>query len=152
MRKKLIAIILCLSVISTMLGCAFSAKSNVTYTYNVETGDTIKIRFDTSGKYRLTPNLPFAISHDGDTLSQGTFLVEDGYQQYVDIVNEDEDAILLDSGTKNGNEYIFWSYNDSEFNYAIMIKDSNTGLLIGNNVSQDSAEECFKRMEIKVAN
>lgn len=38
--------------------------------------------------------------------------------------------------------------NNSEYNYAILVGDSNTGVLIGNIVSEESAKEVFKRLEI----
>lgn len=71
-------------------------------------------------------------------------------EQYAAVVQSDENAKLLDSGTKDGNEYIFWSFNDREFNYAILIKDSNTGVILGNNVSEESARECFERLTFTV--
>lgn len=43
-----------------------------------------------------------------------------------------------------------WNYNDSEFNYVVMINGTNTGMLIANNISEESAKECFDRLEIKV--
>ena len=43
-----------------------------------------------------------------------------------------------------------WNYNDSEFNYVVMINGTNnTGMLIANNISEESAKECFDRLEIK---
>ena len=43
-----------------------------------------------------------------------------------------------------------WNYNDSEYNYVIMIEGTNTGVLLGNNVSEKSAKECFNRIEISI--
>ncbi len=74
----------------------------------------------------------------------------ESYAQFVEAIESDGNAVLLDSGTKDGNEYIFWSYNDSEFDYAILIDDSDTGIVLGNIVSQESAVECFNRLTISV--
>lgn len=77
-------------------------------------------------------------------------MLAEPYQQYVSVVNADEKAEMIDSGTKNGNEYIFWCYNGSEYNCAILIKGSNTGIVLGNPVSEESAKECFNRLTISV--
>ena len=57
---------------------------------------------------------------------------------------------MLDSGTKDGIEYIFWSYQDAEYDYAILIEESETGIILGNNVSEDSAKECFERLHFEI--
>ena len=57
---------------------------------------------------------------------------------------------MLDSGKKDGNDYFFWCYNDTEWNYVIKINGSNTGIVLGNNVSEESAKECFNRLTITV--
>ena len=40
--------------------------------------------------------------------------------------------------------------NDQEYDYAIHLKDSKTGILIGNNVSEKSAKECFSRLTFSI--
>jgi len=147
--KKVLALVL--SVI--LVACLFTAcntNSSKAYTFTVDNGDKIKIELNTADKYDLSSELPFTISCDGKTLSQGSFVLAESYQQYVSVVNTDENAELIDSGTKDGNEYIFWCYNGSEYNYAILIKGSNTGIVLGNPVSEESAKECFNRLTITV--
>lgn len=147
--KKVLAIVL--SVV--LLVCLFTGcttKSSKTYTFTVDNGDKIKVTLDTTDNYDITSEVPFAITCDGKTLSQGSFVLAESYQQYVSVVNTDENAQMIDSGTKDGNEYIFWCYNGSEYNYAILIKGSNTGIVIGNPVSEESAKECFNRLTIAV--
>lgn len=147
--KKVIALVL--SVI--LVACLFTAcntNSSKACTFTVDNGDKIKIELNTADKYDLSSELPFTISCDGKTLSQGSFVLAESYQQYVSVVNTDENAELIDSGTKDGNEYIFWCYNGSEYNYAILIKGSNTGIVLGNPVSEESAKECFNRLTITV--
>jgi len=149
MIKKCVSIFwVAVAMVFMLTGC--KASSSKSYTFSVETGDAIKITLDTSDKYDITSEVPFVISHDGATLSQGIFLAADDYKAYADVVNADENAVVLDSGSKDGNSYIFWSYNDSEFNYVIMVQDSGTGILIGNNVSEESARECFERLTFSV--
>ena len=144
MKKSLISIFSVFILMLIITGCTTSKS----YTYKVETGDTIKIKLDTSDKYDITKELPFTIKKDDKTLSQGAFLTNDGYDQCISAVNTDSKAKVIESKTANGIEYTFYSYNDSEYNYIIKIVDSNTGILLGNNVSESSARECFNRLKI----
>ncbi|HHX56109.1 MAG TPA: hypothetical protein GX705_07145 [Clostridiales bacterium] len=148
MKKRLVYVFTILSIMILFVGCG-NAKTSKTYTFNVETGDSVKVKLDTSDKYNITSEVPFEISQDGDVKSQGTFIFGEAYEQYKDVVDTDENAELLDSGNKDGNEYVFWSYNDSEYNYAILIKGSSTGLILANDVSEESAKECFNRLTIE---
>ena len=148
MKKKLVYMFTILSIMILFVGCG-NAKTSKTYTFNVETGDSVKVKLDTSDKYNITSEVPFEISQDGDVKSQGTFIFGEAYDQYKDVVDTDENAELLDSGNKDGNEYVFWSYNDSEYNYAILIEGSSTGLILANDVSEESAKECFNRLTIE---
>jgi len=147
MKKVIIAA--CVLLMSIMIaGC--STNSFKAYTFTVDNGDKIKITIDTSDDYNISPDLPFSISHDGRILSQGSFILGDAYEQYVSAVSADGNAKLLDSGIKDGHKYIFWCYNESEYNYVILISDSNTGIILGNLVSEESAKECFNRLEFNV--
>ncbi len=148
MIKKFKIFIMCVCVLLSVVGCASKTSKSMSYTYSVETGDKIEITLDTSDEYELTSKLPFSILHDGETLSQGKFITAESYSEYEAVVNSDEKAKLIDSGDKDGNKYLFWSYNGSEYNYAVLIADSNTAVLIGNLVSEESAKECFERIDI----
>lgn len=149
MKKCLTSVIVLLCMLLCLTGCG-DGKTHKAYTYSVETGDSIDIQMDTTGGYDITSEVPFAISLDGETLSQGMFIAGENYEQYVAAANTDKAATVLDSGSYNGNEYVFWSYNDSEYNIAVKIEGSKTGLLLGNVVSEESARECFERLTITV--
>ena len=131
------------------IGCG-SSKTTVSYTYKVETGDDITLSLVTNDGYGLTSDLPFVISKDKEELSQGTFIAAEYYDEYVDSVSNDENAKIIDEGDKDNYSYVMWNYGDSEYNYVIKIKNTNTGILIANNVSEKSAKECFERLEITV--
>lgn len=147
--KRIVTLLLSFAVLLTLAaGC--NARTSKSFTFNVETGDQIKIKLNTADDYDLSSELPFTISCGGETLSQGIFLFADKYQEYVSVAQSDPDATVLDSGKKDGNEYVFWNYNDSEYNYVIMIKGSNTAILLGNPISEKSAKECFDRLTFSV--
>lgn len=150
MKKKFnIIFSLIVVVMLFVTGCGDS-KTTVSYTYKVETGDNIKISLTTNDGYKLTSDIPFVITKDKKELSQGTFISAEYYTAYVDSVKNDEKAEIIDEGTKSDCSYVMWNYNDSEFDYVVMINGTNTGILIANNISEESAKECFDRLEIKV--
>jgi len=148
MFKKVISIAMALCLLIACAGCAGS--SSKAYTFHVDNGESVKIKLDTSDKYDLTSEVPFTITQDGETLSQGTFILGESFEQYAAVVEEDEEAELLDSGTVDGIEFIFWAYNEAEFNYAILLEGGNTGILLGNTVSEESAREVFARLTFSV--
>lgn len=83
-------------------------------------------------------------------ISTGTFVQGYAYDQYVDSVKNDDNAEVLDSGVKDGNKYLFWNYNDSEFNYIIYVGDSNTAVILGTPISEEAAREVFDLLTISV--
>lgn len=148
MKKIIVLIVSFVLLMSLTTGC--NTNFSKSYTFDVETGDSIKVELDATDDYDLSSEMPFAISCDDEVLSQGTFIFAEEYEEYVEAVLSDENAKLLDSGKKDGNDYYFWSYKDSEWNYVIKIKDSNTGIVLGNPVSEESAKECFDRLTISL--
>lgn len=135
--------------LSMMTGC--NDNSTKAYTFSVDNGDSIKVSLNTMDNYDISSELPFTITCNGELQSQGTFILGDAFAQYKSVVENDEKAEMIDSGEKDGNEYIFWCYNGSEYNYAILIADSNTGIVLGNVISEESAKECFDRLTISVS-
>lgn len=149
MRKSISALLIILCLIFTLSGCG-NAKTHKSFTFTVDTGDKVSIELDTTGGYDITSNLPFEISQDGTTLSQGIFIEAEQYESYAEAVNSDDSAKVIETSTKDSNQYVFWSYNDIEFNIVILVGDSNTGILLGNAVSEESARECFNRLTISL--
>lgn len=144
MNKKIGIVLFGICMMLGIAGCTTS--SSKAYTFSVETGDSIKVTLDTSDSFDITSKVPFIISDKNGETSQGTFITAANYQAYVDAVKTDEKATILDSGEKDGNEYIFWTFNEAEFNYVVLIKNSDTGVLIGNPTSEASAKESFQRL------
>jgi hypothetical protein len=132
-----------------VVGCG-NATTTVSYTYTIETGDSIIISLNTNDGYSLSSDIPFVISKDKEEQSQGTFIEAEYYSIYVDSVENDENAEIIDQGEKDNCSYVMWNYGDSEYDYVIMINGTNTGILLGNNVSEESAKECFDRLTITV--
>lgn len=141
-KSFLLAALIAIMVLAS--GCRFYTSKSITF--SVETGDKIQISLDTTGGYDLTFDVPFIISYDGTQITQGTFIYASAYEQYAEAVNYDEKAELLDSGTKDGNSYVFWKYDNSEYTYAILVNGSETGIILLSTASQEEAEDCFERL------
>lgn len=149
--KKLVGLLMIIIISAGVVsGCRGETSFKKGYVYKVDTGDKISIMIDSSDKYNITSKVPFEISKDGKVLTTGAFIEASAYEDYVEVVEKDEKASMIQSGSSKGLEYIMWSYDDKEYNYAIKIEDSKTGIILGNTVSAESAEECFNRMEITV--
>ena len=133
-------------MVLTLTGCTKSKS----YTFTVETGDKIKVELNTTDGYDLSSDLPFTISKDGETLSQGTFITVSYYEQYVNAAKTDSLAKVIKESSTDDIEYVFYSYNDSEYNYVIKVKNSNTGILLGNQNSREDAEKCFELLRFSL--
>ena len=144
MKKRILVVIMVVGAALGLTGC----NTSFAYTYNVDTGDAVRIELNTTDGYSISSETPFEISKDGEVLSTGTFIYEEYYDAYVEAAETDENAEILDKGNENGIKYVFWNYDDEEYNYVILIKGSDTGILLGNNISEESAKEVFERLEI----
>lgn len=144
--KKLSLIILGVLSLFILTGCS----TYKAYTYNVETGDSVSVKLITSNNYDISSGIPFSITQNGNVKCNGTFITLDGYNQYLNVVNNDPSSNIIENNSKDNLKYLFYSYNNSEWNYIIKINNSNTGILLGSNVSTDSAKDCFDRLEFNV--
>lgn len=147
MKKVLLSVSLFIISLLVLTGCT----TTLSYTFEVETGDSVKVGLNTTDGYKISYKVPFEISLDDEVLSTGTFVTLDQYNQYKDAVDMDNNVKIIDSGSKDDITYVFYSYNNEEYNYLIKINDSKTGLLIGNIVSEKSAKEVFDRLTITLA-
>lgn len=159
--KKIIKIASIILVICGLL-CLCTAcgkgrvETNVSFTYTVETGDKIEIKLNTTDGYGFKSELPFSITKENNTISQGTFITEDGYRQYKSLISlgtEQGITVIEPETTKDGLTYIFYTVNGSsgvEYNYVIMVDGSKTGLLIGSLASQEQARDVFEHLTISI--
>ena len=146
MKRIFKAILLCMTLV-LITGCT----KTISYTYEVATGDKIKVSLNVNDGYKLTSKLPFTITKDGNELSQGTFIFGNYYDEYVNIAKEDSKTNIISSGDKDSFEYVFYSYNNKEYNYVIKIKNSNTAILLKNTNSKEEAIKCFELLNFEVA-
>lgn len=146
MKNLLKYTILALSIAIILTGCTTSKS----YTFKVETGDNIKVELKTNENYNIDSNIPFNITKVDEKVTQGTFALSSAYEEYSKALENDTNAKLIEKDSKNGLEYIFYSYNNTngftEYNY--IIKISNSCVILNNIISKESAKEIFDRLTI----
>ena len=82
MRKiagLLIGLTACVALLS---GCT---KNTLSYTYNVETGDAVKVTIDRMEGYDMDSNNPFTVTLNDEDILTCQFLSEEGYEYYEDV-------------------------------------------------------------------
>lgn len=150
MKSKRIIIVSIFLIVMAVLLTGCESHSSKSYTYDVETGDKIEIKMNTTGGYDMTSKLPIKFSKDDEVISQGAFGKENVYDLYYDKLKSDSDVNLIEEKSKDNIKYFFYEYKGSEYNYIIKIKDSDTCFILGNNVSRKSAQEIFEKLEFEV--
>ena len=148
--KKLYKLAILACVLGIFMLVLTGCTKTKSYTFKVETGDNVEIKMNVTGGYDLTSELPIKFSKDDEVLSQGIFAKEEYYDQYYDSIINDSRAKIIEEKSTDDIDYVFYQYDDDEFNYIIKIKKSNTCFILGNNVSRESAQDIFKKLEFKL--
>lgn len=147
MKKKMLCLLTSVLMAATILsGCAVT-KSEMSYTYNVETGDSIKITLNKMNGYSMNSEIPFTVVKGEDDVMTGTFITEEGYDYYHELINSDADDVeIIKTGEKDSNVYTFYrvdSESGTEYDYLVKVNDSATGVLMGSLTSEEDASACF---------
>ncbi len=142
-------IVVAVIIIATILIFGkFTTK--LSYTYEVNTGDKITLSLNTTDGYSMTQDMPFSITKDDGIISRGTFIEASAYEVYESSMDLIDGIVNSDKGEKDGITYLYFNYNNTEFDYIIKINDSNTGLLLSNSISEESAKEMFDRLSFEI--
>lgn len=150
MTKKFRFLILCLAACLFLTACTTSFS----YTFQIETGEHIKVTLDTTGGQKLTQdNGTFTVnSSGGDALTLGVFLLEEQTESYFDNLPSSDEVTILEQNSLSGMSYIFYTYSDAEasyWNYVIKPDSAVTGIGLTNEISQKSAEEVFALLDFE---
>jgi len=144
-KLMLLMTIMCLLIGS---GCSSSTKS---YTFNVETGDSIRIELDTTGgAYDLKQEggrFSIVSTEDNEVLTQGIFILPEYYESYV----ESAKLFEYEWGSKDNNVHIFYEYFDDthfENNYIVDITDATVHIILASVAEKDVAQEIFNLLTI----
>lgn len=130
-------------------GCEF--KSSKSYIYDVETGDKVEIKMNTSKGYNLSSSVPVEFSKKDDVIAKGIFAKEYAYDYYYQAAKNDSKSTMIEEEKNKKNiTYFFYNYNDEEYNYVIKIDDSDTCFIITCDKSEKEAKELFNRLTFKL--
>lgn len=150
MKKKLICVLAVICIALAALGLYLASEyglfGKISYTYSLDDSVQVEVTLNTTNGFKYSHELPFTVSQDGEDRIMGQFIYSETYYQFVSDARSGEHCTVLETGEKDGFEYIFWSFSGSEFNYAILFGDTGTGVILSNLISEESARECFDRL------
>lgn len=126
-----------------LTGCS----TNMSYTYKVGTGDEVKVTLDTSeGLVLENEDDGFSVTKDDDTILQGSFVDEDTYEAYRDLVKADDSVEIVEEDSANGITWIYYHFDGAagmESDFIVFIDGSNTGAIMASLEDADVAKEAF---------
>lgn len=125
--KKLIALVVVLVLGVAIAACSF--ESSKSYTFEVDTGDSVKVELDTSdGDDLESAENGFNIKdEEGNLIAYGIFVDELLFNQYAQAAydyGENYRESKLD-----GNLCVYWEPGE-EWDFMVWIEDSNTGIAV----------------------
>lgn len=135
-----------------MMFALCSCSTFLSYSFNVETGDKIKVTLDTSSGLSLEQkDGVFSVKKDDEVILQGMFINEATYNQYVKIKGQQGMTVLADT-EKDGNTYYMYEVDGqagTEDNFVVWLKNSNTGVILGSVAGKDNAKEAFEKLTLE---
>ena len=147
-KRRLLILTAAVLLLAMLPGCHFTSSKS--YTFSVETGDSIKVTLDTSDGYALSQeNGMFSVSSGEETILQGIFLLEETYEQYMELSETADGIIVLEEDERKDVSYLFYEFvgeAGTENDFVIFVKDSGTGVLIGSLAGRDAAKAAFDRL------
>lgn len=147
--KKIVAMCAAAAAVAAMGVCGASAHTEKSYTFNVDTGDAVKVTLDLGGGYDMSGKVPFEVTKDGDEIFEGSFLHEEGYELYRDEILGDASSQILDEGERGGNDFIFWKTaadDATAYDYVVKVKDSGTVVLLEGTAGEEDAQQAFDHL------
>lgn len=152
MKKRVSIFIVLILVCGAMLS-ACSTTASKSATFDVDTGDRIKISVNAKAGYDLTMEVPFAITKDGDAVLNGSFTYAEYYDVYRQVIDEDANATLIEEGNKDGNDYFFYTFEGNagtESDYVMMVGGSQTAILMGSLAETSEVQAAFEAMTVSL--
>lgn len=133
-----------------LTGCTTS----MSYTYNVGTGDNVKVVLDTSDGLKLeNDDDGFSVTEDDETILQGIFIDEDTYDFYVEMVKIADGVENIEEDSANGLTWLFYEFDGNagkESNYIVWIDGSDTGIIMGSLEGSRAAKKAFNSLTFTV--
>lgn len=133
-----------------LTGCS----SSMSYTYNVGTGDSVKVELDTSEGLKLeSEDEGFSVTEDDETILQGIFIDEDTYDFYVEMMKNADGPENIEEDSANGLTWLYWEFDGqagTESNYVAWIDGSDTGIIMGGLEGSRAAKKAFNSLTFTV--
>lgn len=133
-----------------LTGCTTS----MSYTYNVGTGDSVKVELDTSeGLVLENEDEGFSVTEDDETILQGIFIDEDTYDFYVEMMKNADGPENIEEDSANGLTWLYWEFDGqagTESNYVAWIDGSDTGIIMGGLEGPRAAKKAFNSLTFTV--
>lgn len=154
MKTKQIGILLsiCLILAMTLTAC----QSYMSYSFDIENGDTIKVTLNTSDGYQLSQkDGSITVSKDGKDVLSGYFLTADTYEAKVALVTSSSVVDMISATPKDAPTlYVYQNNEDGalETDFLFQIKGTHTGAILGSYGSRKDAEAAFQLLTFKKAN
>ncbi len=137
-------------VIGFVLLSGCNKTTSKSYTFNVDTGDKIQIKLNTSDGFDLTQDEgKFTVSKDDSKILHGSFLLEKGYKNFL-AEKEKGSFDILDESEQDGNKYYMFKEkaNPNKIGIIVMVDDSDTAVLINAGSDEKKAKEAFEKLTI----
>lgn len=142
-----------LTVLISILICACSFHSDMSFIFNVETGDSVKVKLDISNGLSLTQDGgQFTVMKGEEKILLGMFITEDTYNQYMSLEDSGQ-MTVIEKDTYENKEYMFYECegeSGTEYDFLVWIDDSNTGVLMGSTVGESDAKEAFLSLSFSI--
>lgn len=153
MKTKHICTILFVSLLLALILTA--CQSSMSYSFDIENGDTVKVTLDTSDGYQLSQkDGSITVSKDGKDILNGYFLTADTYEAKVALVTSSSAVNMISATPKDAPTlYVYQNSGDGalETDFLFKIKDTNTGAIMGSYGSRKEAEAAFHLLTFEKA-
>ncbi len=151
MKPKKSTVLCCALALAIILLTACNFSTNKSYTFDVETGDKIKVALDTSSGLSLSQkDGQFSVTEDDENILQCIFITEETYNQYVKIKGQ-QGMTVLEESKKDGNPYYMYEFEGeagTEDNFILWVDDSNTGVILASLAGEEKAKKAFEKLVI----
>lgn len=147
--KKFIAIFMvCIVTLGFFSGC--STHKEISYTYNVNTGDRVKVTLNAKDGYTMTSSTPIKIKKNDESIAEAKFYQLSAYTSTLNAARSMSNTTVIEESSNDDVDYLFYNYNNEEFSYVIRIKNSKTCIVLTCIKSEDEAKACFKRLKFEL--
>ena len=150
--KKVFLGIIALFLVVSLTGC----KTEKSYTYDVNTGDKIKVTIDTTDGYDYNEkDDEYIISKKDEDICKWIFATMDNYNSYIELYNNNTDATLIKDSSNDNIEYSIYRVNNTaanmiEYDNFVKVKNSNTAIIMGS-LSEENMEKCLELLTFELA-